>query len=141
MAAAMAREFELFDQSLIILNINKGDYVKVISLITALKDDATKCKQMAKYSHVLLKHSPKLMIETLRQPSFDNINKLELIPALMTMENFHHTLMAAADYVEQVWIERLGLHERQYYNLAFQLNLRSLVASRTLQETAESNRL
>lgn len=63
---------------------------------------------MTKYAHVLLKHQPKLMIETLKQQTYDGINKLELIPALMALDNKYHTLMAAADYVEKVWIEKLG---------------------------------
>lgn len=55
-----------------------------------------------------MKHQPKLMIETLKQQTYDGINKLELIPALMALDNKYHTLMAAADYVEKVWIEKLG---------------------------------
>jgi len=33
MAAKLAKDFDLFDASLIVLNINKGDYEKVIDLI------------------------------------------------------------------------------------------------------------
>jgi hypothetical protein len=44
MAASLAREFELFDQSLLVLSINRGDFERVINLISSAKDDSMKCK-------------------------------------------------------------------------------------------------
>lgn len=81
MADELAEDFELFDQSIIVLTINRGDYKKVIELITSLKDDKSKCRLIAKYSYLLLKNIPELMIETLRQPVFEKVKKQELIPA------------------------------------------------------------
>jgi hypothetical protein len=39
MAPKLAIKFELFDASLIILSINRGDYEKVIDLICQTKDE------------------------------------------------------------------------------------------------------
>lgn len=137
MASSLAREFELFDQSLILLALHRGDYPRVVNLIGAIKDDAIKCKLMAKHAQTLLKHEPKLVIAQLRLEEYEQINKLELIPALMAMDNLHHTLNAAGEYVDQVWIAKLEQHQTQFYNLAFQLYLRALVASRTTKEAKD----
>jgi hypothetical protein len=137
----LAQEFELFDASLIVLNVNNGEFDKALELITGTKDDETRCKLMVKYARILLKNRPKHMLELLRTPGFRSISKIEMIPVFMSMEDDYHNLMLAADYIKDIWITQLELHERSYYNLAFELNLRSLLASRNPIETKQCTRL
>ena len=42
LACKLAEDFELFDASLIMLNINNGDYDKAIELICSLRDNEAK---------------------------------------------------------------------------------------------------
>ena len=50
MAAKLATEFDLFDASLIVLSINRGDYEKVIDLICLTKDEDVRCRLMVRYA-------------------------------------------------------------------------------------------
>ena len=100
MADELAEDFELFDQSLIVLTINRGDYEKVIDLICKVKDVKSKCNLIAQYSYLLLKHVPKLTIETLRQSAFEKVRKQDLIPAFQAMDDSYENLCLAADYVK-----------------------------------------
>jgi len=95
---------------------------------------------MARYAQVLLKHTPKLMLQRM-QVGFEKVPKLQLIPAFNAMDEKHNNLTCAANYVKDFWIEHLGEREKKFYNLVFQLHLRALLASRTVQEAQECNGL
>lgn len=104
MAAKLAQDFELFDASLVVLNINKGDYEKVIDLICSTKDEDVRCRLTVRYAQVLLKHKPKLMLQRM-QIGFEKVPKLQLIPAFNAMDEKQNNLTCAANYVKDFWIE------------------------------------
>lgn len=118
MAPKLAKEFELFDSSLIVLSINRGDYEKVIDLICLTKDEDIRCRLMIRYAQVLLKQKPKLMLQRMRI-GFEKVKKMQLIPAFNAMDEKHSNLTCAANYVKEFWIDKLGETEKTFYNLVF----------------------
>lgn len=118
MAPKLAKEFELFDSSLIVLSKNRGDYEKVIDLICLTKDEDIRCRLMIRYAQVLLKQKPKLMLQRMRI-GFEKVKKMQLIPAFNAMDEKHSNLTCAANYVKEFWIDKLGETEKTFYNLVF----------------------